>query len=73
MKNQIKELRNAKNMTQVELANLVDVSSRTIISLENGKYNPSLVLAYKIAKIFDVTIEQLYYLDKVIEMEAIKQ
>lgn len=70
MRNQIKELRTAKNMTQVELAKLVDVSSRTIISLENGKYNPSLVLAYKIARIFDVTIEQLYYLDELIEMEA---
>ncbi len=49
-------------MTQQELADLVFVSSRTIISLEKEKYNPSLMLAYKIAIVFNTTVEELYCL-----------
>ena len=49
-------------MTQQKLADLVSVSTRTIISLENEQYNPSIILAYKIATIFNTTIEDLYYL-----------
>jgi putative transcriptional regulator len=60
MKNFIKHFRVEANMTQQELADLVSVSSRTIISLEKGKYNPSVLLAYKIAKVFQVQIEDLF-------------
>ncbi|GGD09774.1 helix-turn-helix transcriptional regulator [Pontibacillus salipaludis] len=60
MKNHIRSLRKEANITQQELADLVSVSSRTIISLEKGRYNPSVLLAYKIAKIFHVRIEDLF-------------
>ena len=58
--NRIKELRSAKSISQEELANAMGVSRQTIISLENGKYNPSILLAYKIAKYFNLTIEDLF-------------
>lgn len=69
MKNRIKELRTNRNMTQQQLADLVCVSSRTIISLEKGQYNPSIMLAYKIACLFGTTIEELYYLKEELEIE----
>lgn len=69
MKNRIKELRTTRNMTQQQLAHLVCVSSRTIISLEKGQYNPSIMLAYKIACLFGTTIENLYYLKEALEIE----
>ena len=59
MKNRVRELRTAAGMTQQQLAERVHVSSRTIISLENGQYNPSLLLAYRIAELFGTTIEEL--------------
>ncbi|MCO5388350.1 helix-turn-helix transcriptional regulator [Desulfosporosinus sp.] len=69
MKNKVKELRTAANMTQQQLADLVSVSSRTIISLEKGQYNPSIMLAYKIACVFNTTIEELYSLKENLENE----
>ncbi|GGG23092.1 transcriptional regulator [Lysinibacillus alkalisoli] len=60
MKNHIKEKRTIYKMTQDELAELVDVSRQTIISIEKGRYNPSLLLAYQLAKIFECTIEELF-------------
>ncbi|MBU3186901.1 helix-turn-helix transcriptional regulator [Clostridium estertheticum] len=60
MKNRIKSLRNNVNMTQQQLADLVLVSSRTIISLEKGQYNPSVLLAYNIAQVFNISIEDLF-------------
>ncbi|PIH04897.1 helix-turn-helix transcriptional regulator [Clostridium combesii] len=69
MKNKVKELRTASNMTQQQLADLVSVSSRTIISLEKGQYNPSIMLAYKIARVFNTTIEELYCLKENLENE----
>lgn len=60
MKNYLRELRNKFNMTQEQLADKVAVSRQTIISIENGKYNPSLILAYKIAKEFSCSIEQVF-------------
>ena len=60
MKNRVKELRTAAGMTQQQLADRVHVSSRTIISLEKELYNPSLLLAYRIAELFGVTVEDLY-------------
>ena len=62
MKNRVREFRQAAGMTQQQLADRVYVSARTIISLEKGQYNPSLLLAYRIAELFGTTIEELYCL-----------
>ncbi|MCI8803885.1 MAG: helix-turn-helix transcriptional regulator [Oscillibacter sp.] len=59
MKTRVKELRSAAGMTQQQLAERVHVSSRTIISIEKGQYSPSLMLAYRMAEIFGVTVEEL--------------
>lgn len=56
-------------MTQQQLADLVFVSSRTIISLEKENYNPSLMLAYKISLVFGITVEELYCLEENVENE----
>ena len=69
MKNRVKELRTAAGMTQQQLADRVHVSSRTIISLEKELYNPSLLLAYRIAELFGVTVEYLYCLKENRELE----
>lgn len=69
MKNLVKELRTAHKMTQQQLAELVHVSSRTIISLEKGQYNPSLLLAYRIAKVFCTSVEELYCLEENLELD----
>ncbi|MBU3075440.1 helix-turn-helix transcriptional regulator [Clostridium estertheticum] len=69
MKNRVKELRTIANITQQQLSDLVSVSSRTIISLEKGQYNPSIMLAYKIACVFNTTIEKLYCLKENLENE----
>ena len=60
MNNKIKELRKANSVTQEDLAYAVGVTRQTIISLENGKYNASLQLAYKIAKFFNTSIESVF-------------
>ena len=52
--------RATKRMTQQELAELVGVSRQTIMQLERNRYNPSMLLAYSIAKVFEVTIEDLF-------------
>ena len=72
MKTRIKELRTAANMTQQQLASLCHVSSRTIISIEGGTYSPSLMLAYRMAEIFGVTVEDLCCLKENKEMEDLK-
>ncbi|WP_456300093.1 helix-turn-helix transcriptional regulator [Romboutsia maritimum] len=64
LKNKVREYRKQNKMTQQELADAVHVSSRTIISLEQGKYNPSIMLAYKIALLFGTTIEEIYCLEE---------
>lgn len=64
MKNRIQELRREKHMTQEELASLCKVTRQTIISLENGRYNPSILLAHKIAKIFGLPIEQVFIFEE---------
>ncbi|KLU60721.1 anaerobic benzoate catabolism transcriptional regulator [Peptococcaceae bacterium CEB3] len=64
MKNAIQELRKQRRMTQEELADLCSVTRQTIISLENGRYNPSILLAHKIAKIFGLTIEQIFFFEE---------
>lgn len=69
MKTKIKEFRTAAQLTQQQLANMVHVSSRTIISIEKEQYSPSLMLAYRIALIFGVSIEELCCLKENKEME----
>ena len=59
MKNRVREYRTAAKMTQQDLADRVHVSSRTIISIEKGQYNPSLMLAYRMAQVFGVSVEEL--------------
>ena len=60
MKNAIKELRADRGWSQAALADKLDVSRQTIISIENGKYDPSLPLAFKIARVFGQTIESIF-------------
>ncbi len=60
MKTRIKEFRAARSLTQEQLAKKVGVRRETIVFLEKGKYNPSLQLAYDIAKSFDRTIEEVF-------------
>ncbi|WP_113927848.1 helix-turn-helix transcriptional regulator [Bacillus sp. P14.5] len=60
MKTLIKEKRTFLNMTQEELSRQLNVSRQTVISLEKGKYKPSLILAHKLAQIFDCMIEDLF-------------
>lgn len=62
METKIQEYRKAMRVTQSELADAVNVTRQTIISLENGKYKASLVLAHKLAQFFGVTMEQLFIL-----------
>ena len=69
MKTKVKELRIQAKMTQQQLADLVHVSSRTIISIEKEQYNPSLMLAYRMAEIFNVSIEDLCCLKENKELE----
>lgn len=69
MKTKVKEFRIHSQMTQQQLADLVHVSSRTIISIEKGQYSPSLMLAYRIAEVFKVTVEELCCLKENKEME----
>ena len=72
MKTKVKELRTNMGLTQQQLADLVHVSSRTIISIEKGQYSPSLMLAYHISQVFKVSIEELCCLKENAEMESKK-
>ena len=58
MKTRVKELRTQHRLTQQQLADLVHVSARTIISIEKGQYSPSLMLAYRMAQVFGVTVAE---------------
>ncbi|MFM1514533.1 helix-turn-helix transcriptional regulator [Helcococcus ovis] len=60
MKNRLENIRKEKGITQEQLANALEVSRQTVGSLENGRYNPSIILAFKIAKFFDLTIEEIF-------------
>ncbi|HHU63749.1 MAG TPA: helix-turn-helix transcriptional regulator [Clostridiales bacterium] len=60
MKNRLEELRKAKGVSQEELADALEVSRQTISSLENGRYNPSIILAFKIARYFNLSIEEIF-------------
>lgn len=69
MKTRVKELRTCMGLTQQQLADLVNVSARTIISIEKEQYNPSLMLAYHISELFEVSIEDLCCLKENSKME----
>ena len=60
MKNKLRELRSARNWSQIELGARVGVSRQAIIAIETGRFDPSLPLAFKLAKIFNVSIEDLF-------------
>ena len=60
MKSRLEALRKARGIKQEELAATLEVSRQTIGSLENGRYNPSILLAFKIARYFDVSIEEVF-------------
>lgn len=64
MKNRIEEIRKERGIRQDEFAKLMGVSRQTISSLETGRYNPSIYLAYKIAKYFGMTIEEVFIFDE---------
>ncbi len=64
MKNKIEEIRKQKGITQEDFAKSLGVSRQTISSLETGKYNPSIFLAHKIARYFDMRIEQVFIFDE---------
>ncbi len=64
MQTRIQELRKMKKVTQNELADAVNVTRQTIISLENGKYKASLILAHKIAQFFGISIEEIFIFDQ---------
>lgn len=60
MKNRLEEIRKARGIRQEELAAALEVSRQTIGSLENGRYNPSILLAFKIARYFGMSIEDIF-------------
>ena len=64
MKNRIEEIRKVRGIRQEDFAKEMGVSRQTISSLENGRYNPSIMLAYKIAKYFDMTIEEVFVFEE---------
>lgn len=60
MKNRLEEIRKSRGITQEQLAKALHVSRQTIGSLENGRYNPSIILAFKIARYFNLSIEDIF-------------
>lgn len=64
MKNRLEEIRKKTRINQEELAASLEVSRQTIGSLENGRYNPSITLAFKIARFFDMSIEEIFIFEE---------
>lgn len=60
MKNKLEELRKQRGLKQEDLAEILEVSRQTIGSLENGRYNPSITLAFKLARYFNLSIEEIF-------------
>ncbi len=65
MKNNLEKIRKERGISQEQLANELEVSRQTVSSLENGKYNPSILLAFKMAKYFNVSIEDIFIYEEV--------
>jgi putative transcriptional regulator len=72
MNNRLREMRENAGITQEELASHAGVSRQTIISLEKGKYNPSITLAYSLAKFFNMSIEELFLLNESVNERSSK-
>ena len=70
MKNRIEEIRKERGIRQEELAKMLGVSRQTISSLETGRYNPSIFLAYKVAKLFGMTIEEVFIFEDAEQEES---
>ena len=70
VKNRLEELRKQRGIRQEELAAILEVSRQTIGSLENGRYNPSIVLAFKIARYFSMNIEEIFIYEEDEEHET---
>jgi len=64
VKNRIEEIRRQRGVRQEELAASLGVSRQTISSLENGRYNPSILLAYRIAKFFEMSMEEVFVFEE---------
>ena len=62
MKNNIRELRKTLGLRQEDIANTLDVTRQTINAIENDRYNPTLELAMKLAKLLNTTVEELFYI-----------
>lgn len=67
MKNRLEEIRKSKGIKQEDLATALEVSRQTIGSLENGRYNPSIILAFKIARYFDMSIEEIFIYEEEVQ------
>ena len=67
VKNRLEELRKQRGIKQEDLASSLEVSRQTIGSLENGRYNPSIILAFKIARYFDMSIEEIFIYEEEIK------
>jgi len=65
LKNKLETFRKEKGITQEELADVLKVTRQTIGSLENGRYNPSILLAHKIARYFNTTIEEIFIFEEI--------
>ena len=70
MKNRVEELRKERGISQYEFARVIRVSRQTVSSIENGKYNPSLELAFAIAEFFGTTIEEIFLWERGIKHEG---
>lgn len=70
LKNNLEKIRKQHDITQEELAKKLEVSRQTIGSLENGRYNPSIILAFKISKLFKVSIEEIFIYEEGTENET---
>lgn len=69
VKNRLEELRKQRGIKQEDLASVLEVSRQTIGSLENGRYNPSIILAFKIARYFQMSIEEIFIYEEESENE----
>jgi putative transcriptional regulator len=69
LKNCLEEMRKGRGLTQEQLADMLEVSRQTVSSLESGRYNPSIVLAMRIARLFDTTVENVFIYEEGSENE----
>jgi putative transcriptional regulator len=70
VRNRVRERRLAKGLLQADVAAALGVSRQTVISIENGRYSPSLPLAFRLARFFDTPLEELFELDEDVEVRG---